>query len=762
MLEEAILFCALACVTIIVLLVPSGVAKVGYEVYDVLIDKESWSYGFLGAAFVLILLLYLVEAWRQRQEYRPPWYIMLLLAGVAFYIALIGMAFFAKDYPSAPIIALMLQFPILIGSFNAFMVNKSGVSARHILKTTAAFCLGMSFLVILVWVAWISLDGKEWGRQTKKEVREEMSEIFARYGVDNWDACELQRSLGSTADATVLSHCSRLELITFLIWVSPGIEAMVLWALALFCAVRAFMVAQEEQAGRLLRFIFVGIAFFATVFWVACSTAGASMELSRVMFGCLGASGATFAVYVACTVDFDSFYREAQQSVIFKAAAPLLESDYFIALLFCGLFFFAAIFLALEFCVRQVERLLRGGTAAPGADTNAHEEKLRRLFTRRGLYLAKMVSRPSWPSVLEKAFKLCWLYLAFFLFSRFTPVFLAWLGDELATLNFGVVCIVFYLVGLVMFLLPPVPGVPVYMAAGTIIVARGREEPWLSFWSGILLASVMSLVLKLNAVAMQQKVIGEGFGKYKYVQDLVGVNTPSIQAIKRILERKGMGVEKVAILCGGPDWPTSVLTGILRLSLPEMILGTLPCFFLIVPCVLAGASLTEEQLRDFSPLIVMMVGLTQGGVLLAALVFIAKETEREPQSGIQPTEVSQKKHSNSPRWRDLGVFPRLLLLLGVAVEELTCCSFFFLGGWFFRKFALGDEINGRFEEGGLEGNVGNMIKTPGWAVLAVAAFGLLPYFLYSRLAVPKVATVVPDDGPGEGSRTEPDARQKSP
>ena len=33
---------------------------------------------------------------------------------------------------------------------------------------------------------------------------------------------------------------------------------------------------------------------------------------------------------------------------------------------------------------------------------------------------------------------------------------------------------------------------------------------------------------------------------------------------------------QVSILCGGPDWPTSVLAGILRLSLVECEIGTLP------------------------------------------------------------------------------------------------------------------------------------------------------------------------------------------
>jgi len=43
------------------------------------------------------------------------------------------------------------------------------------------------------------------------------------------------------------------------------------------------------------------------------------------------------------------------------------------------------------------------------------------------------------------------------------------------------------------------------------------------------------------------------------------------------------------ILCGGPDWPTSVLAGILRLSLFQCLLGTAPIIFSIAPMALTGS-----------------------------------------------------------------------------------------------------------------------------------------------------------------------------
>lgn len=51
-----------------------------------------------------------------------------------------------------------------------------------------------------------------------------------------------------------------------------------------------------------------------------------------------------------------------------------------------------------------------------------------------------------------------------------------------------------------------------------------------------------------------------------------------------------MSAAKIAILMGGPDWPTSVLCGIMKLDLIPNLIGTLPILIMIVPMVLVGTS----------------------------------------------------------------------------------------------------------------------------------------------------------------------------
>ena len=52
------------------------------------------------------------------------------------------------------------------------------------------------------------------------------------------------------------------------------------------------------------------------------------------------------------------------------------------------------------------------------------------------------------------------------------------------------------------------------------------------------------------------------------IRQQVGINTNTMKAVRHILGEKGVTIGKAAIMCGAPDWPSSVLCGILRLNRP--------------------------------------------------------------------------------------------------------------------------------------------------------------------------------------------------
>ena len=71
-------------------------------------------------------------------------------------------------------------------------------------------------------------------------------------------------------------------------------------------------------------------------------------------------------------------------------------------------------------------------------------------------------------------------------------------------------------------------------------------------------------------------MIGEPLGSIVSVRAMVSPNSRIMKAINFLLRQPGVTLAKVSIMCGGPDWPTSVLCGFLKLSLPNLLLGLTP------------------------------------------------------------------------------------------------------------------------------------------------------------------------------------------
>lgn len=105
---------------------------------------------------------------------------------------------------------------------------------------------------------------------------------------------------------------------------------------------------------------------------------------------------------------------------------------------------------------------------------------------------------------------------------------------------------------------------------------------------------MVAILLKLTACSIQQKCIGERLARNETVLQTVGVTSHFTQGIRMLLSEKKLTLPKISILCGGPDWPTSVLAGILKVPLLPNLLGTLPCFLLSSSPVIAGAMMSRK------------------------------------------------------------------------------------------------------------------------------------------------------------------------
>mmetsp|Transcript_9734 Transcript_9734/g.23388 ORF Transcript_9734/g.23388 Transcript_9734/m.23388 type:complete len:427 (-) Transcript_9734:148-1428(-) len=201
---------------------------------------------------------------------------------------------------------------------------------------------------------------------------------------------------------------------------------------------------------------------------------------------------------------------------------------------------------------------------------------------------------------------------------------LSWLIGVLKGLPLGYVFGAYIGCGSILFTIPAVPGSTTFIAGGIIVTSAARDQ--IGYFYGILLATAASFVLKLIAVVLQQEVIGKYLGRSPAVRQLVGVNSVQVRAIKRILSAPGLSLPKILVLVGGPDWPTSVLAGILGCDLRSCLVGSLPViFFIWPPCTMGALTLPSPPMDGDQQKLVLLVAAGMGLVpLLGAMWAIDK------------------------------------------------------------------------------------------------------------------------------------------
>lgn len=280
----------------------------------------------------------------------------------------------------------------------------------------------------------------------------------------------------------------------------------------------------------------------------------------------------------------------------------------------------------------------------------------------------------------------------------------------------GFVLIMFftYCTGMFLFMLPPVPGPPIYLFAGIVIPKAGELALHVGpetrgvypqgFWLGAVLTVSLCFFMKLSACTVQQKMIGERLGDREWVRQLVRVHTAEMRTIESVLRKPGLAFGKVMILCGGPDWPTSVLAGILRVPLRQCIIGTCPVIASVIPLALSGTFLVK---RGDGPVWARAGTLMFSLTVVVSLVFIGgtawsiqDEYERHHDRFTQPKEeyvhlewldhrTSKVRERCVVTWADLPLFIRIPYVTGAAllivvgeiflVAKQACVSNFVLG-----------------------------------------------------------------------------------
>jgi len=391
-----------------------------------------------------------------------------------------------------------------------------------------------------------------------------------------------------------LQNISLPELNTFFLWCSPLILSVVFLLMSVALLVRADLYrhhpGDSEDAASMdlkhitgeLKMTLLGVAIALAGVWVAAAIAAQDMGLQHTILRIAIFFSVGLLVYVFTSIGYQRIIDAAVESKMLREASDVLHNDWVKAL--CLIFFWPLV--PVYFLVEAIHQGCRyvgsmcGVLDIPQSGYVTEEARLH-------LHRAMEVNKTS---VLTKSIIAGVLYfLMQAMVSVGITIFLAWLVDLILLWDPVSTMVTLCAVGIVLFLLPPVPGMPIYLASAVLLVAQGQRKGAETFWRDLITAVVLSMVIKLLAVALQQKLIGYPFSESVAIKKTIGVQTSVMKAAKHVLKRPGLDFDKVCVLVSGPDWPTSVFTGVLDLPLLQMLIGTTPVFFLILPIVVSGA-----------------------------------------------------------------------------------------------------------------------------------------------------------------------------
>lgn len=345
---------------------------------------------------------------------------------------------------------------------------------------------------------------------------------------------------------------------------------------------------------------------------------------------------------------------------------------------------------------------------------------------------------------------------------KFTNLGLSALNEYLSSKGLLFVSVVYWITGFIMFMLPPVPGIPVYLTGGIVMATAAAKSfgdgTTDNFPAGVAYASLLATFIKACAIVGQMTIIGGKMGKMVSVRRAVGVNSITIRAIKKILRQPGLPLNKVFILVGGPDWPTSVLTGILGCDIVQMLIGSSPFLITISVTVLAGAMLLKAgesaAMGAAASAMLFIASLVQSGALLAALVAIedvARQhrdellAEPDDEEVLEAEEIEKHRaetYEKCTHWTVLPGWVKGLLLVESGLMYSSLVLFVGAGGHCFEQV----EVTTVIKQEPLYGDVMALVKPFGRIGFGLHFCAvLLHQMVFSKWAAEEVRNAIAKD-----------------
>mmetsp|Transcript_28788 Transcript_28788/g.54352 ORF Transcript_28788/g.54352 Transcript_28788/m.54352 type:complete len:839 (+) Transcript_28788:95-2611(+) len=768
------------CLLMIITLLPLAAYIMGFsamgwgrDCMKFAVDNHTVGYYCLFFCFCIMSGLYILDFSYWESKCMTTIRAFLLLTSAILF--LVGTFFSAADYPYSPLVVFMLVMPGYLLSWRKIAFTSNFRSYVSWLPGPLFFC---AIIASVAWIIWCFQDeNHSWSNKTR--------DTYAFYvGCEpNFDAdtgypdCEQYYTTASKTwscyngddkeftaigdDDNCGSGCADVYdtcLDAFMIWAMPFLASMVYFFISF---VFVFLNPDHKNASpQAFMKMFLCICF---LFWVASSLAASNAGITNALMAfilvacCMGA-------LVACGVHgVKSFQKDVENDFINK----FKEKYGGYSTLFKGMFILtcgpAVLGYWLISIVNQAIRKLRLPLTKKLGGEDGDEKYLLTLVAHKQ---KETIINWEWTPVISNGIGIgIFVQVMGILVTKITYLLLAMLRQKIEDEGWGpgFVSTLMVIIGLSLFLLPPVPGVPIYFMCGLMLVEVC--EPHMGGTVGATFYAVfLGLFLKLLACACQQKIIGENLGSSVAVRQMVGINSDLMRTMRVILSKPGLSMAKCSILIGGPDWPTSVLCGILKLDLIPILIGTFPILILITPTVLSGLFVYLGQTKDWaetlSTVCLSATGMAQSGSMLVAAFYLEK-TIAENKDEIDAVEVdvaveeADKKakffaddYHTVTAWPILPTWVKIWLLVALLEMIFSCYLTMIFSANCFETFEMTSKVADL-----PNGNAMNLFKAWGWVAIALFFISTVQFYIFKSWAGKKVKQLQ-ENGDGAEKKAE--------
>jgi len=586
-------------------------------------------------------------------------------------------------------------------------------------------------IILLSWFYWNTQNGNMWDSRTKAQFSRAAGCAVDFDAVDA-AVCENPDYPGVpcfwNANDTVVSFpgdCTKQCLDVyqaceeaFIMWANPGLAAMAMLAIGFIC--RFLREPDDPHVHHQISGVYQFCAEFLFLFWIYASMSGAGEGLSSSLIA-FAISMVIGSIIIFAIVFWSALVSQTSRFVGGAARQVEEYTDLFRGLLILGFSPLLVVYVLLSIVNQFFRRHLIRDCCHKKIPEDEYEHN--GWFT---LVVTRQIKDfKSWDHARVLSYAVYWGVGYVFLnvlASKFTTVFLSWLIQYCSTMGLSAVTLIVLFVGMILFMLPPIPGLPIYLTGGIVLVSVGRST--LGLWGAIGYASAVSLFLKLLACAVQQKLIGAQLGGSVAVKQMVAINSDGIRAMRVILSDKGITARKVAVLVGGPDWPVCVLCGILGLDLFPVLIGTLPVVAVIIPSVFVGSfavlsTFDNDDGMDLYPWANTMGAIASAvaaGVMfyftLTAAAAVKRTLKRSKDAindipldkAVQEATVEAKLrrtvYERVTVWHDVPKHMKYILIMAKFSMTLCCYLLFIFNDKCFREYDLmytiGEHLGGKW------------------------------------------------------------------